>query len=100
MFSKLLELTPSQLKNWEKIRVKGKNHFVLYRGILGWGLYMFIVLTIFNHLQQVDFDFSSLNSISLPILIINFIVCSIGGWFFGVLTWANSEKSFLENRKG
>ena len=98
MFSKLFELPPSQLRNWEKIRVKGKSHFILYRGVLGWGLYMFVVLTIFNHLQAVDFQFSELKSISLQIVFINFFICIIGGFFFGRLTWSASEKSYKRNK--
>ena len=98
MLSKLLELSPTQLKNWEKIRVKGKAHFVLYRGVLGWGLYMFAVLTIFNHLQAVDFQLSELKSISLPTVFVNFILCIIGGFVFGWVTWSSSEKSYRKSR--
>jgi hypothetical protein len=98
VLSKLIELSPSQLKSWEKIRVKGKTHFVLYRGVLGWGLYMFVVLTIFNHLQAVDFQLSELKSISLPTVFINFIICILGGFVFGRLTWSLSEKSYKRHK--
>ncbi len=97
MFSKLSNMTPKQLKRWELIRKRGKRHFVLYRGILGWGLWMFIVMTIFGHLNQVDFQLSFLETISIPMVITNLIVWTIAGYVFGQWTWSASEKTYLKN---
>ena len=94
VLSNLFELSASQLKSWEKIRLKGKRHFILYRGVLGWGLYMFFVMTLYNHLSAVDFEFSALDSISLSIVVINFTICMLGGFFYGWWTWSLSEKSY------
>lgn len=96
VLSNLLELSDSQLKSWEKTRLKGKRHFILYRGVLGWGLYMFFVMTFYSHLKAVDFKFSALNfnSISLSIVVINITVWMIGGFLYGWWTWSLSEKSY------
>jgi hypothetical protein len=94
VLSNLLELSASQLKSWEKTRLKGKRHFILYRGVLGWGLYMFFVMTFYSHLKAVDFEFSALDSISLSIVVINITVWMIGGFLYGWWTWSLSEKSY------
>lgn len=35
-----------QRKKWEKLRIKGKKKFVIYNGILGWGVPTAILFTL------------------------------------------------------
>ena len=98
VLSNLLELSASQLQSWEKTRVKGKRHFILNRGVLGWGLYMFFVMTLYSHLKAVNFDISALDSISLSIVSINFTICMLGGFCYGWWTWLLSEKSYKKQK--
>ena len=39
-------LSPKQIERRERIRLKGRNHFIVVRGILGWGLPMFLLISI------------------------------------------------------
>jgi len=38
--------SPARLARLEKIRAKGRKHFILYTGMLGWGLSVFVITTI------------------------------------------------------
>jgi hypothetical protein len=43
---KATPLSPRQIESRMKIFAKGRKHFILYRGILGWGLTCFIGTTV------------------------------------------------------
>lgn len=41
--------TPKHLERWRKIRAKGKRHFVLMYGVLGFGLTAFALSTVADY---------------------------------------------------
>lgn len=94
LFSKATKMSPKQLAKWQTVRAKGKQHFVIYHGVLGWGLWMFIVMTLFAHLQQVNYVMSALTSLSISIVLINLVLWAFGGWLFGLWVWHASEKAY------
>lgn len=77
---------------WEEIRAKGKNHYIWNYGVLRWGLFMFIAMTIAQSIKLSKADFT-LKRV-LVIILTNLILFPIGGYFFGLLTWRSYEKKF------
>ena len=75
-----------QLKKWESTRAKGKLHFILFRGVLSWGLPMFII-TAFISNPFVD-------SFISEAAIIHYVVWPLAGGLFGVSTWTISERKY------
>ena len=86
MFEKFCRCTPKSAAKWEKNRSKGKSHFVWRYGVLGWGLCMFVVMTVLNYIRHPD-------SLAQT-LIINAIIWPIGGYVWGVWMWAISERAY------
>lgn len=80
-------------KYWKKIREKGKRHFILYRGIIGWGIPTGILYTIMiKGLKGV-----TIGDI-LGKLIISIIVFPIGGYFWGLWVWNIQEKKYKKTQ--
>jgi hypothetical protein len=75
-----------QFKAWESTRTKGKLNFVLFTGVLSWGLPMFILMAFMN--KPFADGFASKSAI------IHYIVWPLAGVFFGVLTWYMSERKY------
>jgi hypothetical protein len=71
-------------KRWQALASQGKTHFVLMRGVLGFG----IGLTIFSFLWEHIDNLSTLGlrQVSLDLLV-RIPLCFIGGFVFGHLTW-------------
>jgi len=86
MLEKFFKFTPKSAAKWEKNRSKGRTHFVWFRGVLGWGLPMFVIMTAFN-LRRAP------SSLTLT-LIVNAIIWPIGGYIWGAWMWAASEKAY------
>jgi hypothetical protein len=82
---------------WEEIRAKGKNHYIWNYGVLRWGFFMFIAMTIAQsiNLSKTDFTLKRV----LIIIVINLILFPIGGYFFGLLTWRSCEKKYNKNKQ-
>lgn len=84
-----------QREKWEKLRAKGKKKFVIYNGILGWGvptaiLFSLAMTFLDSYSVQIDKEFFKL-------LIISIILFPFGGIFWGLWVWAWSEKLYKAN---
>jgi len=78
---------PKNLKKWELTRIKGKSNFILMRGVLGWGLPMFVVMTfIVNRHQGMPLTPSR--------ILVSIVIWSLGGALFGWLAWKLSEAKY------
>ena len=81
------EMTEKQRQLWEKTRTRGKAHFVLTRGVLGWGGFMFIFMTCMH-------IFDSQGKIDWPFVIISLLIWPLGGYGFGLWMWRWAESRF------
>lgn len=72
------------LQNWEKVRAGGMTRFVLLRGVLSYGLTMFIVMTFIVHRGDLGTRFIAISA----------VLWFIGGAVFGALTWFLMERIY------
>jgi hypothetical protein len=76
-----------QRQKWEKKRGRSKRFFILYRGVLRWGGFMFILTTLTNHFirhQKLGW-FPEVNLL---------IGCMVSGYIWGLWIWILNEKRF------
>ena len=82
---KLFDWTPRDVAAWEKIRQPGLWHFVLWYGVKGFGLILFIVMggvTVIRWLLAL----ASFASLILQLAVVAG-VCLLGGLVTGFLIW-------------
>jgi len=78
---------------WFETRKRGRKRFVWRCGILQWGLWMFLVLSIWSlFLGPRTHALSIAEYITL--IIVNLIVCSTGGLLFGLILWSYLQKKY------
>jgi hypothetical protein len=77
-------MKPEALARWENVRTKGKAHFVLVRGVLTYGLPMFIAMTFFVHRNDLSPKFIGISA----------VLWLIGGALFGAIMWHLSERHY------
>jgi len=79
-----------QIKKWESTREKGLLHFVLIRGVLLWGLPMFIFMAFIGK------PFS--NGFTSSTALVHYVVWPVAGVLFGLLTWCMSERMYKKKK--
>lgn len=84
-------------KYWEKIRGKGKKHFILYRGMIGWGITTGILFSIINTIMIEGIKGVTIGDI-IGKLIISIIAFPIGGYFWGLWVWNIQEKKYKKSQ--
>jgi hypothetical protein len=72
------------MRNWEKARAGGMLRFVLLRGVLSYGLTMFVVMTFIVHRDALSARFIAISA----------LLWLVGGAVFGVLTWLLMERMY------
>lgn len=70
--------------DWKEIRSKGMLNYVLFHGVLLWGVPMFVVMTFIVHSDRSDIRSIGISAILWP----------IGGALFGIVNWLNQETKF------
>jgi hypothetical protein len=78
-----------QRERLEKIRAKGRTHFILWRGMLGWGFTVFLITSIVAwherhgwHIPTEGIDHQ--DSVMIPLRLVIWLVA---GYFFGASMW-------------
>jgi len=75
---------------WEKVRKQGKLRFILFRGVIGYGALMIIVLACCD--KFIDHKVLAVHPIRSSFLILM-------GWFIGLIGWDTGEKRFHDPGK-
>jgi hypothetical protein len=70
-------MKPEALQKWESTRARGMKHFVLFRGVLAYGLPMFVAMTFFAHHDELTPKFIAISA----------VLWLIGGAAFGIASW-------------
>ena len=79
-------LNPATFTRWQiesrkRVRAKGRRHYVIVRGILGFGGSMFVVMTAWDWRNQLGWR------VGLIKIVIGLIIWSVVGYFFGDYVW-------------
>ena len=77
------------IKNWEKIRSKGKQHFIWIKGVLSWGILTAILWFI---IMEIIMPFEN----KFIGLLLALFLFPIGGYFWGLWVWKIAEKKYIE----
>ncbi|WP_240418919.1 hypothetical protein [Paenibacillus periandrae] len=80
------EMNEQQATQWRKRRTMGKGKYVMYFGILTWGIAVTAIITGMEWLTQHTFQMSW--------LYIRLIVFASIGFFISVLRWEARERKF------
>ena len=83
-------MKPEVLARWEKTRAKGRTHYILVRGVLSYGLAMFVAMTFFAHRGDLSPKFIGISAVAWL----------IGGALFGILTWYIFERQYRKATQG
>jgi len=82
---KLFDWTPSDVLAWEGLRQRGFWHFVIGYGVIGFGLFLFILA---GAITIITWFLAPLGLASLFFqLAVDVGVCLLGGLVTGLLTW-------------
>ena len=80
------------LKKWEAIRTMGRTNYIIRYGVLGWGLWMFVAMSLFFHYQAANYDLACM-TFSWSTVCINAVIFSVAGYFMGSGMWVANEGS-------
>jgi hypothetical protein len=76
---------------WEKTRAKGMAHFIIVRGILGWGLPTGLLVPLIHHLFFHSYY-------SMREATVSIIVYALAGISFGYWMWTYGENAYRSYR--
>ena len=84
-------------QKWQRLRAHGFAHFVLVRGVLGWGGSMFLVFAVLSVVFAASFD----AKLSLPDVLLRVgLPCLVGGFGWGIVTWYGNEWLYRKHSDG
>jgi hypothetical protein len=78
---------PPTLRKWETTRQLGKRRYVVRNGVVGWGIPVGIILTLFDTWRR---------GFSAHAIVIAVIIWPIAGYFVGLATWAIRERRYQQ----
>jgi hypothetical protein len=86
-------VSPKQIERRKRIWAKGRKHYIFYTGILGWGMSMFLVETLWRWHDRYGWHAAPRGDLHFAIVLLagGLVICSIGGYFFGALRWRKLE---------
>ena len=92
--------TPKRLQQWEKVRVKGKQHFVLRRGVILWGSFMFVWMSLWQVGYWYIVYHTAPPAVVLGITIsMGAILYPLGGWLWATIMWGITERSYQAHQQ-
>lgn len=86
----------AQKNKWQKTRAKGKRNYIIFNGVIGWGIPTGVLFTLFTSLvndKSITFDQDFFRT-----MITSIVLFPIGGIFFGLWTWNWMERLYKKNK--
>jgi len=100
-----MALSSRQIEYRNRIRAKGRKHYIFYTGIIRWGISMFVLTTLWNWYDKYGWHIPPRGHLWFSV-ILGLIIWSVAGYFLGALMWTRlfeeprSEVSTGENLDG
>jgi hypothetical protein len=85
-----MKWSEKNITQWEQVRSKGRDHFIWYRGVLGWGVPFAITMIVWQWYRK---GWDELYFSGLFYLIFG----PVGGYFWGAWMWKWLEKKYAEH---
>ena len=92
--TKLVHWDAKSVAKWEYTRERGKSRYVWGIGVLGWGGFMFVVMSVFTYIQQNGPVWPTLEDPPVFLVLLNLVVCLSVGYAWGALMWRTMEQSY------
>ncbi len=85
---------PTQIERqqWKELQLRGKAHFIVVRGLVGFGGVMFILFAFFDFFAR--FYWHTTVKIGLPLFAVQGVIFAIAGALWGASTWRSLERRF------
>jgi hypothetical protein len=80
---------------WEKTRQRGREPFIIRRGVLGWGGFMIISTTC----TDVFFRHKSVDELFWVSVLIGLAIWPLSGAIVGLIAWDSAERRFHDTTK-
>ena len=82
----------NEIDKWEAVRAKGKARFILVRGVLAWGLPMFVLMTFIVNRPTPNALLSPRNYV-----IFSVFLWGSAGALFGLFAWRQGESKYKKS---
>jgi hypothetical protein len=82
-----MPMSDAEAGRWAAIRQRGRDRYVLMNGVLGWGAPTGLATTIITHWLGSPGPFLGRAAVAL-------VVFSLGGVFYGRMTWSLHEQRY------
>jgi hypothetical protein len=93
-------LSEKQRKRWEQLRARGKRRFVVLHGVLGWGVPVAVVWSIWMQLWDNGFSLDGfLSARFFSQMVVAFMVFPAAGILFGHWMWWFNERRYLRTQR-
>jgi hypothetical protein len=86
-FFKPAILSPAQMERREKTRAKGRKHYILYRGILGWEMSVFVITNLWDWRRRYGWHVPQSRGDLYLDLLFGLVLWSVMGYFVGAILW-------------
>jgi len=84
-----------QRERWERMKAKGKKSFVLRVGVLQFGGFMFLAMTLLDFMQKPAFPRQPIDYFVQ--IVIGLLIWPAGGYLFGHFMWRYYENHFSDS---
>jgi len=79
-------LSPEQIEHVKKTRAKGRKHYIVYAGILAWGMYSFLLTTLCGSYLKYGWHVPPQRYL-FGAIVIGLVVWPVAGYFWGAIMW-------------
>ncbi len=83
-----------QIERLKVLQARGRKHYILYRGVLGWGLLVFLLKTSWRWYHLYGWHVPARGDMYESFLI-ELPIWLVAGYFFGAFMWKDLEKKLV-----
>jgi hypothetical protein len=92
-------LSQQQIERLQKIRARGRRHYIIFYGVLGWGMSTFLLTTSFwEWYGQSGWHWPSRANL-LRMIILGVPIWAVAGYIFGSSMWSYLIENLLHSQE-